>query len=54
MLATLVCVLAACADVIPVKDFNLEKVTKTHLKRKKEVICVCLWVVAQTKTTPHF
>lgn len=35
MLAALVCVLAACADVMPVKDFNLEKVTNTHLKGKK-------------------
>ncbi|XP_035475649.1 lipocalin [Scophthalmus maximus] len=25
MLATLMCVLAACADVVPVKDFSLEK-----------------------------
>ncbi|CAB1424772.1 unnamed protein product [Pleuronectes platessa] len=27
MLGTLMCVLAACAQVVPVKDFNLEKMT---------------------------
>lgn len=26
MLAALMCVLAACADITPVKDFDLEKV----------------------------